>query len=181
MVPSAATPIGPCHFCGKLGHLRLHCPVRAAATVRKWCPFQSDCVVGVDVEHGVCKCRVDECVNCTDMKVNGSTCMHIESKEGVEGSDVDDSAMEAGVSGVRACSFCPLFICRFLEIKLLAVCLQFNRTTGKVHACVHITWCMVYTLLLFIHFHFCFSLQFALLFFCCSFFLLVFHSRSTNW
>ena len=100
MVPAVARPIGPCHFCGEFGHLHLHCLVRAAATGRKWYPFQSDCVVGVDVEHGVCKCRVDECVNCTDMKVNGSTCRHIESKEGVECSDVDNSAMEAGVSGV---------------------------------------------------------------------------------
>ena len=128
----------------------------------------------------MCKCRADECVNCTDMKVNSSTCRHIESKEGVERSDVDDSVMEAGVPGVRAVSVL-LFICRFFEIEVSAVCLQFNRTTSKVHACVHITWCMVYTLLLFIHFHFCFSLHFSFLFFCCSLFLLVFHSTSTKW
>ena len=59
--------------------------------------FQSDCVVGIDVEHGVCKCRVDECVNCAHVKINGSTCWHMESKGVVEHSDVDDSAMEAGV------------------------------------------------------------------------------------
>ena len=49
VAPVAARPVGPCHFCGEMGHLRLHCPVRAAAIGRKWYPFHEDCVVGVDV------------------------------------------------------------------------------------------------------------------------------------
>ena len=79
VVSTAARPVGPCHFCGEMGHLRLHCPARTVATGRKWYPFQADCVVGVDVKHRECKCGVAECVNCI-VKVNSSTCKHIESK-----------------------------------------------------------------------------------------------------
>ena len=81
VAPVAARPVGPCHFCGEMGHLRLHCPARAAATGRKWYPFREGCVVGVDVKHREYKCGVAECVNCVDVKVNSSTCKHIESKK----------------------------------------------------------------------------------------------------
>ena len=32
---AAARPVGPCHFCGEMGHLRLYCPVRTSATSGK--------------------------------------------------------------------------------------------------------------------------------------------------
>ena len=60
-VTPAARPIGPCHFCGEFGHLRLYCPARAAAAQKQWYPFQVECVTGVDVEDKESMCESAEC------------------------------------------------------------------------------------------------------------------------
>ena len=64
-----ARPIGPCHFCGKMGHLRLYCPARAMAGNQKWYPFQCVCVAGVDVGYRDSKYRAVKCVNSANVIV----------------------------------------------------------------------------------------------------------------
>ena len=56
-VPLANRPVGPCHFCGEMGHLRLYCPPRAAATNSNWYPFQVEHDTGVDLlyKENVCE------------------------------------------------------------------------------------------------------------------------------
>ena len=81
VVPETARPVGPCHFCGEMGHMRLHCPGKAAVAGQKWHPFQVNCVAGTDVKHGVCKCGVAKCGHLIGVKDKGSTCKHIKRKE----------------------------------------------------------------------------------------------------
>ena len=52
VVPTETRPtcIGPCHFCGEMGHLRLYYPARVAAGNRNWYPSQVECATSVDVQ-----------------------------------------------------------------------------------------------------------------------------------
>ena len=102
VVSATSRPIGPCHFCGEMGHLRLHCPAKAAVASRKWYPFHADCVAGFDVKHGVCKCRVAKGVNCIGVKDKHSTCERIESKGSVNCFDDRGNAVESDVSKVQS-------------------------------------------------------------------------------
>ena len=100
VVPATARPIRPCHFCGEMGHLRLHCRAKAAVAGQKWYPFKGDCVAGVDVKHGVIKCGVAKRVICIGLK--DRACKHIERKESVNCFDDRGSATESDVSTVQS-------------------------------------------------------------------------------
>ena len=63
VAPAATRPIGPCHFCGEMGHLRLYCPARATAVSKKWYPSQVECVTGVNVQCSKIMCVGAEGVN----------------------------------------------------------------------------------------------------------------------
>ena len=66
-VSTGSRPVGPCHFCGKMGHLRLYCPVRASKEGKKWYPFLSK--EGVDTVDGSSEVRCIS-VNCYAGAVN---------------------------------------------------------------------------------------------------------------
>ena len=72
LVPTASRPVGPCHFCGKMGHLRLYCPVRAAAEGRRWYPFQCE-TVSVELDDKVRCIGVNDDNGGVDMLSRGDT------------------------------------------------------------------------------------------------------------
>ena len=90
VVPSATRPIGPCHFCGEMGHINLYCLARAAAGNRKWYPLHVDCVTGVDVQYIELMYEGVECVKGADR----STC---EKFDVVESADAEPAQSVAVV------------------------------------------------------------------------------------
>ena len=90
-LPPPTRPIGPCHFCGEMGHLSLSCPVRAMAVSRKWYPFQRKCVLGVDVEHRKSIYSAAKCVRGVGVRTSDVCCEGIESRESVDYVDAESS------------------------------------------------------------------------------------------
>ena len=76
-VPPPARPVGPCHFCGEMGHLHLYCPARAIAVNRKWYPFQNDSVLGVDVGYNESIYKLAKCVNGVNARASDGCCKGI--------------------------------------------------------------------------------------------------------
>ena len=63
VVTATARPVGSFHFCGKWATCTPSLPGQGSSGWLKMVyPFQVDCVVGVDVKHGVRKCGVVETV-----------------------------------------------------------------------------------------------------------------------
>ena len=73
----AGSLIGPCHFRGEMGHLRLYCPAMAAAENRKWYPSQVERVKCADVQYSEVKCVCAEGVT----RANKSICEKFDIKE----------------------------------------------------------------------------------------------------
>lgn len=100
--PPPARPVRPCHFCGKMGHLLLYCPARAAAASRKWYPFQKECVLGVDVEDRESSYRAVECVNSVNVRSADACCEGKRIAEGVDCIDTESSETTARVTSAQA-------------------------------------------------------------------------------
>ena len=74
VVPSGSRPVGPCHFCGEMGHLRLSCPTRSSMEGKKWYPFPiEECADVVDCNREVICRDVNRCTVDVNALKKGST------------------------------------------------------------------------------------------------------------
>ena len=101
-LPPPTRPIGPCHFYGEMGHLRLSCPTRAVTVSQKWYPFQKECVLGVDLGHRESIYNAGICVNCVNVRYSDVCCEGIESSESVDYVDAESSETAASVTTVQS-------------------------------------------------------------------------------
>ena len=87
-VPPGGRPVGPCHFCGEMGHLRLYCPTRASVEGKKWYPFPSKKCSDEVVHGSEASCKS---VNC------GTEANKALSRDGVKASNSINDAVDCFV------------------------------------------------------------------------------------
>ena len=120
LVPVGGRPVGPCHFCGEMGHLRLHCPARMAAEGRKWYPFQCE-TVSVELEDKVRCIGVNDCNGGVDRlsrddtgdgAIAGISVNCVESG----GESGKDAAWQQGIESEGCCNETPPAGLRYWEV-----------------------------------------------------------------